>query len=66
MNNFYLQVIATIMCLICAAMANYCALTMDLNGVRLVLVNIVGMGCLPLGMFMAYTAYQERKFLSGN
>ncbi len=66
MDTFRLQVIATLMCLLCGALANYSVLTMSLDPTRYILANIVGIGCLPLGLFMGYTALKERKSQQGN
>ena len=60
-HNFYLQVAATLLCFLCGALANYCMLVMNLEGARSAIVSSVGFVCLPLGLFMAYSAYQERK-----
>ncbi len=66
MSTFYLQLIATMLCFLCGALASYCVLIMALEGVRLVLASIVSVGCLPLGLVMTYTAHKERLYLQRN
>lgn len=61
MKALHLQLIATLMCLLCGALANYCVLTMSLEPIRYMLANIVSIGCLPLGLFMGYTTFKESK-----
>lgn len=61
MKTLHLQIIATLLCLICGILANLYQLKVELEGVRLVLINVVGMGCLPLALYMAYVAYLEYK-----
>ena len=64
MSNLTLMLIATALCFVCGSMASLSVVIMDLAGLPLVLASIVGIGCLPLGAFMGYTAYQESKLTS--
>lgn len=66
MKNFYLSLIATTLCFITGILANIAALTMELEGVRLYLATGVAITCIPLGLAMAYSCYQERKSIKSN
>lgn len=61
MKTFTLQILAFLMCMLCGVFATLSVLNKDLEGIRLILANTVSIGCLPLGLFIAYTAYQEHK-----
>jgi hypothetical protein len=66
MNNFYLSLIATTLCFLTGILANIAVLTMELEGVRSYLATGVAIVCLPLGLAMAYSCYQERKNIKTN
>ena len=64
MSVFYLQVVSTILCFACGVFAGLCLMTMDLDPLRQVLANIVGVVCLPLGVMMVFSSFKERLELS--
>lgn len=65
MSNLTLSLLATSLCFACGALAGFASLVMDLSGVPMMVVSSVGIGCMPLGVFMGYSAYQESKVSNG-
>jgi hypothetical protein len=47
--------------MLCGLLATLSLSNMELESVRLTLAYIVSLGCLSLGVYIAYAAYQEHK-----
>ena len=61
MKNSTLALIAGILCLILGCFASYLAAFTDLSSKQLIISSILGMSCLPLGIFIFLMAYRERE-----
>lgn len=60
MSNFSLAIFAAIACALTGVVATLGVASGNLEGFRLLWVSFVSLACLPLTMFMAWCAYQER------
>ena len=60
MSNFYLAVLSTFLCLTLGITASGLTVFSELDGAGIILSSIIGIVCLPLGIFMGYLAFKER------
>jgi len=58
----YLKFTATILCLITGMLASFTAIFLDLDGTQKMLITLISIGCLPLGLYMAYDTVTSSKF----
>lgn len=59
MNNYYLALSATLLCLILGCLASWFVVFDELAGLKLVLSSSLGVVCLPLGVSMGILTFQE-------